>query len=75
VLVRTGCAAKLTSTATGLPSRSSKRTTASVGLRWPGAPGRQDLALYASFTVRRGKSVHWYPDRKFFLLGRVIGDE
>jgi hypothetical protein len=30
--------------------------------------------LYASFTVRHGKAVLWYPDRKFFLLGRVIGD-
>jgi hypothetical protein len=46
-----------------------------VGLGRPGTPGRQDLALYASFTVRRGKAVLWYPDRKFFLLGRVIGDE
>ncbi len=41
----------------------------------PGTKGRQDLALYSSFTVRNGKSVLWYPDRKFFLLGRVIGDE
>jgi hypothetical protein len=46
-----------------------------VGLGRPGTPGRQDLALYASFTVRRGKAVLWYPDRKFFLLGRVIGDD
>ena len=46
-----------------------------VGLGKPGTPGRQDLALYASFTVRRGKAVLWYPERKFFLLGRIIGDE
>ena len=46
-----------------------------VGLGKPGTAGRQDLALYASFTVRKGKAVLWYPDRKFFLLGRIIGDE
>jgi len=41
----------------------------------PGMRGRTDLAFYSSFTVRQGKSVLWYPDRKFFLLGRIIGDE
>jgi hypothetical protein len=46
-----------------------------VALGKPGTPGRSDLALYSSFTVRRGKAVLWYPDRKFFLLGRVIEDE
>jgi hypothetical protein len=38
----------------------------------PGTKGRQDLALYSSFTVHDGKAVLWYPERKFFLLGRVI---
>jgi hypothetical protein len=38
----------------------------------PGTAGRTDLALYASFTVRRSQSVLWYPERKFFLLGRTI---
>jgi hypothetical protein len=42
-----------------------------VSLGKPGTNGRLDLALYSSFTVRR-KRVLWYPDRKFFLLGRVI---
>jgi len=46
-----------------------------VSLGKPGAPGRLGLALYASMTVRDGKAVLWYPDRKFFLLGRVIGAE
>ena len=41
----------------------------------PGTQGRLDLSLYASFTVRNGRSVLWYPERKFFLLGRVIGNE
>lgn len=46
-----------------------------VSLDKPGTPGRLDLALYSSFTVRQGKAVLWYPDRKFFLLGRAIGEE
>jgi alpha-L-fucosidase len=46
-----------------------------LGLGPPKTRGRFDLALYASFTFRGGKSVLWYPDRKFFLLGRVIGPE
>lgn len=46
-----------------------------TGLGKPGTAGRTDLALYASSTVRKGKAVLWYPDRKFFLLGRVIGDD
>lgn len=43
-----------------------------VSLGKPGTRGRLDLALYSSFTVRNGKAVLWYPDRKFFLLGRII---
>jgi hypothetical protein len=43
-----------------------------VSLGKPGTKGRQDLAMYASFTVRNRKPVLWYPDRKFFLLGRNI---
>ena len=46
-----------------------------VGLGPPKTRGRFDLALYASFTLRGGQPVLWYPDRKFFLLGRVIGPE
>ncbi len=46
-----------------------------VSLGKPGTAGRLDLALYSSFTVRNGQAVLWYPERKFFLLGRIIGDE
>lgn len=46
-----------------------------VSLGKPGTNGRLDLALYSSLTVRQGTPVLWYPERKFFLLGRVIGDE
>ena len=38
----------------------------------PGARGRIDLAMYSSFTVRHGGHVFWYPDRKFFLLGKRV---
>ena len=38
----------------------------------PGQRGRIDLALYSSVTVRGGKTTLWYPDRKFFLLGKEI---
>jgi hypothetical protein len=43
-----------------------------VSLGKPGTTGRLDLALYSSFTVRDNRPVLWYPDRKFFLLGRKI---
>jgi hypothetical protein len=38
----------------------------------PGKLGRLDLALYSSSTIVNGKAVLWYPDRKFFLLGKII---
>jgi hypothetical protein len=37
--------------------------------------GRADLAMYASFTLRNGNAVLWYPERKFFLLGKKITPE
>lgn len=43
-----------------------------VGLGLPGTPGRRDMALYASLTVVDGAPVLWYPERKFFLLGRRV---
>ena len=46
-----------------------------VSLGKPHTSGRLDLAMYSSFTVRNGKAVLWYPERKFFLLGRIIGSE
>ena len=46
-----------------------------VSLGKPGTAGRLDLALYASSTLRHGQAVLWYPERKFFLLGRILGPE
>lgn len=37
-----------------------------------GVNGRPDLALYSSFTTLRDEPVLWYPERKFFLLGKII---
>ena len=34
--------------------------------------GRADLAMYASMTIKNGEPTLWYPDRKFFLLGKKI---
>lgn len=36
------------------------------------AISRKDLALYADMTVEDGEIILWYPDRKFFLLGKKI---
>ncbi|HET7560496.1 MAG TPA: sialidase family protein, partial [Limnochordia bacterium] len=33
------------------------------------------IGLYTSFTSRGGRDVLWYPDRKFFLLGKRITAE
>jgi len=32
-------------------------------------------SFYASSTVVGGKTVLWFPDKKFYLLGRIIGSE
>ncbi len=40
-----------------------------------GSPGRTDLAMYASLTIRDGEPVLWYPERKFFLLGKKLRRE
>jgi len=37
--------------------------------------GRADFALYSSFTVRDNKAILWFPDRKFFLVGKQIPAE
>ena len=34
---------------------------------------RKDLAMYSDLTVEKDGPVLWYPERKFFLLGRKLG--
>ncbi len=34
-----------------------------------------EIATYTSLTERDGRRILWYPDRKFFLLGKYITDE
>lgn len=38
-----------------------------------GPGGRKDFALYTSMTFIDGRPVLWYPERKFFLLGKFFG--
>ena len=35
-------------------------------------PNSGSLSMYASFTTKDGNDVLWYPDSKFFLLGKRI---
>jgi len=42
----------------------------------PVGPKRTDeIATYTSVTERGGKRVLWYPDRKYYLLGKFITDD
>ena len=40
-----------------------------------GTCGRTDISMYASVTVRDGRKILWYPDRKFFLVGRNLDEK
>ena len=32
-------------------------------------------SFYTSYTVADGQGVLWFPDHKFYLLGRIIGED
>ncbi|MCD4727709.1 MAG: glycoside hydrolase [Pirellulales bacterium] len=40
-----------------------------------GVQNRVEMGTYGSLTEHRGRRVLWYPDRKHFLLGKMIPDE
>ncbi|GAH18610.1 unnamed protein product, partial [marine sediment metagenome] len=40
-----------------------------------GPKGTAEIATYTSLTEYKGKRLLWYPDRKYYLLGKYIGDE
>jgi hypothetical protein len=40
-----------------------------------GPLNRIDIGVYPSTTKRNGEFVLWHPDRKFFLLGKMISEE
>ncbi|MFH1570754.1 MAG: sialidase family protein [Gemmatimonadota bacterium] len=40
-----------------------------------GPKATAEIATYTSMTVHRGRRVLWYPDRKYYLLGKVIRDD
>ena len=42
------------------------------GGRRLGPLNRFDIGGYISFTTCAGENVLWHPDRKFFLLGKII---
>jgi len=44
-------------------------------LNTPETPRNSALSMYSSFSTRGGRNVLWYPDRKFFLLGKQITDD
>ena len=35
-------------------------------------PGQYELAMYGCYVKQGDKDILWYPDRKFFLLGREL---
>jgi hypothetical protein len=37
--------------------------------------GQTGIGIYTSLTTRKGANVLWYPDRKFYLLGKRITPE
>ncbi|MBL8219145.1 MAG: exo-alpha-sialidase, partial [Bryobacterales bacterium] len=43
-----------------------------VGVDGRGDHPQKGIAIYTSFTTRKSKNVLWYPDRKFFLLGKEV---
>ena len=40
-----------------------------------GLKGTSEIATYTSLTHHRGRRTLWYPDRKYYLLGKHIPDE
>jgi len=36
---------------------------------------RTEIATYTSFTEKGGSCILWYPDRKFFLLGKYVTED
>ena len=39
------------------------------------APRKAGNSFYSSYTVVDGQGILWFPDRKYYLLGRKIGPE
>ena len=40
-----------------------------------GPKGTAEIGTYTSLTEHKGKRILWYPDRKYYLLGRYITDQ
>ena len=39
-----------------------------------GPKGTAEIATYTSLTESQGRRVLWYPDRKYYLLGKILGE-
>ena len=40
-----------------------------------GPKGTAEIGTYTSLTEYGGKRILWYPDRKYFLLGKYLTDD
>jgi len=54
---------------------SSPREFATTDGKAIGPKGTSEIATYTSLTEWRGDRILWYPDRKYFLLGKRINDD
>ncbi|MCK5120215.1 MAG: exo-alpha-sialidase [Candidatus Latescibacteria bacterium] len=52
------------------PKRLADSDGVSAGVQY-----RTEMGTYGSLTEQGGKRILWYPDRKHFLLGKIISDE
>ena len=52
--------------------KSDDRLFMQLGEKADGFGTDKQLAVYGTMTHYKGENVLWYPDRKFFLLGKVI---
>ena len=39
------------------------------------APRPGGNSFYTSYTILDGQGILWFPDHKFYLLGRIVGEE
>jgi len=40
-----------------------------------GSKGTNEIGTYTSLTEHDGRRILWYPDRKYYLLGKILTDE
>ena len=40
-----------------------------------GSKATNEIGTYTSLTEHEGRRILWYPDRKYYLLGKILTDE